>query len=115
MTEISEIECFPLKSCCMHMYSTVDGDVVRICKETQQRYSVWVKERQHRFTGSTCYGRELSGKTVIETGLIVSKCNPWLAVSPDGVIFKTMYQWVFWKLNLELRSTISTSSFSYDI
>ncbi|KAK0072234.1 hypothetical protein PV325_011668, partial [Microctonus aethiopoides] len=31
---------------------------------------------------------ELSGKTVIKTGLIVSKCNPWLAVLPDGVIFK---------------------------
>ncbi|KAK0074975.1 hypothetical protein PV325_007540 [Microctonus aethiopoides] len=26
--------------------------------------------------------------TVIETGLIVSKCNPWLAVSPDSVLFK---------------------------
>ncbi|KAK0079019.1 hypothetical protein PV326_009004 [Microctonus aethiopoides] len=64
----------------------MDEDVVRICKETQQRYSVW--ERPHLFTGSTCYGLELSEKTVIETGLIVSKCNHWLAVSPDGVIFK---------------------------
>ncbi|KAK0165836.1 hypothetical protein PV328_004320 [Microctonus aethiopoides] len=31
---------------------------------------------------------ELSGQTVIETRLIVSKCNPWLAVSPDGIIFE---------------------------
>ncbi|KAK0077807.1 hypothetical protein PV325_003422 [Microctonus aethiopoides] len=70
--------------------------------ETQQRYSVWEKERQHRFTGSTCYGlythcksqnqdwneKRIKRKTFLETGLIVSKCNSWLAISSNGVIFK---------------------------
>lgn len=28
------------------------------------------------------------GYTVYETGLIISKQHPWLAVSPDGVVFR---------------------------
>ncbi|KAK0160370.1 hypothetical protein PV328_007786 [Microctonus aethiopoides] len=76
--------------------------ITEIDKETQQRYSVWEKERQHRFTGSTCYGlythcksqnqdwneKRIKRKTFLETGLIVSKCNSWLAISSNGVIFK---------------------------
>lgn len=31
---------------------------------------------------------DMSGKIVIQTGLVVCQLNPWLAVSPDGVIFE---------------------------
>ncbi|KAK0086914.1 hypothetical protein PV326_005395 [Microctonus aethiopoides] len=58
--------------------SCVNSALAQHAKETQQRYSVWEKERQHRFTGSTCYGLYTH----------FSKCNSWLAISSNGVIFK---------------------------
>lgn len=32
--------------------------------------------------------KKISKKTVVETGLVISQQNPWLAYSPDGVIVK---------------------------
>lgn len=118
--------------CCKKTLSRLSDDTRKICEDTHEFYSVWIKERQVRITASdayklftyrknknpdwkkksvdyffeesfsnanTKYGLENESIAreayeakmsveVVQCGLIISKENPWLGGSPDGIIFK---------------------------
>ena len=54
-----------------------------------EKLSEWIHWLWKKTEGEAreCF-RKATNKDVIETGLIISQQNPWLAYSPDGVIFK---------------------------
>ncbi|XP_044595874.1 uncharacterized protein LOC123272917 [Cotesia glomerata] len=118
--------------CCRKTLSRLSDDTRKICEDTHEFYSVWIKERQLRITASDAYklftyrknknpdwkkksvdyffGESFSNANtkyglenesiareayeakmsveVVHCGLIISKENPWLGGSPDGIIFK---------------------------
>lgn len=53
-------------------------------KDFRSEYTAYGKAME---AGAREIFKTVSKKHVIETGLIISKLNPWLAYSPDGVIF----------------------------
>ena len=132
MEVLSEIPLPPLRECCKTILSRLDGDILSICKETQNSFVARKRERQFRITGSRCYNiftycsnknpdwrqkalkyfycnsftnkyvkhgldnephalkvyEQAQEVKIVQCGVIVSKLNPWLGYSPDGVLFK---------------------------
>ena len=132
MDKIKKFQVDGFKAGCRKTFDDLSGDFQQICKDTGNWYDDWLKERQYRITGSTCYNLftysknkkedwkkkcddtfsqktfksafteygknteeeardafiKVIQKTVFKTGLIVSKQNPWLGYSPNGLIFK---------------------------
>lgn len=81
-------------SICYNVYTYTKNknpDWKKKCKDTftpkafKTEYTEYGKKTEEEARNAF---RESTNKTVIEIGLVVSRLNPWLAYSPDGVILK---------------------------
>ncbi|KAL7291892.1 hypothetical protein TKK_0014446 [Trichogramma kaykai] len=44
-----------LDECCKNMFEKLKGDYFNICIETKHFFDAWIRQRQSKITGTTCY------------------------------------------------------------